>query len=189
MSRRNKTRQIVWHYTYSHNIKAILDSCVLLPPIMTPRYNTPQQSSFGTDKHNSTEYTADAKMLLFSEREDWEPASYRGYLTDDGKIIDLHKLEDYAERGIGVFRIGVPRSILHPYIRLKEMVKLPSAMARGLAKVAYELGSNPFQWWGTTKPIPSDLWESVQMLRDGKWEECMERIPNEPPMLQEGASA
>jgi hypothetical protein len=100
---------------------------------------------------------ADAKLLLFSQREDWEPASYRA-VSVWGMPFPLSKLEDYAERGIGVFRIGVRRSLLRPWVRLKEMVKMPREMGRNLEQTARGVGSNPFDWWGTVKPVPDTQW-------------------------------
>jgi hypothetical protein len=175
MSRRNKTRQIVWHYTYSHNIEAILQSGVLLPPIMCLHFNTPQNSAFGMAGFNSKAHLADAKLLLFSEREDWEPTSYRAVACLDGTVIPLHKLEDYAEHGFSVFRIGVPRSILHPWLRLKEMVKMPREMGRALENTARVLGSNPYQWWGTAKPITMDQWRAVEIWNPDPrtWVNCV----------------
>jgi hypothetical protein len=59
---------------------------------------------------NYSTVRSDASLLLFSQREDWEPASYRGLADRDGNVIDLHKLEEYEAYGIHAFRIGVSRS-------------------------------------------------------------------------------
>jgi hypothetical protein len=132
---------------------------------------------------------ADKKLLLFSENEIWEPASFRG-IQIAGMVFDLYRLEDYARYGMNVFRIGVDTRYLKPYTQMCRTVGMPQDAFKALWRRSVgQLGSNPYQWWGTTKPIPSDLWESVQVFRDGKWEERMERISNEPPMQQDGVSA
>jgi hypothetical protein len=173
MSRRNQNKQIVWHYTYSSNIGSILRRSVLLPPCMTPGSAVVEQQvrNAGLDP-NSNAHKADASLLLFSQREDWEPASFRGYRTWYGSTIDLLELEDYEEHGIQVYRIGVPRSLLHPWVRLKEMSKMPTGMGRELEKIARDIGSNPFDWFGTTRPVPRDKWAAIEIYNPGTetWE-------------------
>ena len=161
MARKNK--QLVWHYTYSNNIKAIVDSGVLLPPCMTPHALVMELAvkREGLDP-NSQEYKADAAMLLFSQREDWEPASYRA-VNIEGMVHPLYKLEEYEAFGIDVFRIAVSRKHLYSYTRLKEIVHLPEEMARSLDKTARAIGSNPFDWFGINQPIPMEKWEVVQI--------------------------
>ena len=167
---RHKSK-VVWHYTYQHNIKKILKSQVLLPPYLIPGYAaTDAVVQAGLDP-NSRENISDKKLLLFSEREDWEPASYRGYRTFFG-VIDLLKLEDYAKHDIAVFRIGVENKHLKPYTALCRSVSMPKGMFNSLWKIAVELGSNPYQWWGTTKPIPMSEWVSVEVFANGVWNDC-----------------
>jgi hypothetical protein len=157
MSAKKQDNRTVWHYTYDH-IVDILESGVLLPPRMTPHFNHLNSSlrQFGGG------FQADSKLLLFSQREDWEPASYRG-LSLGGRIIDLHKLEDYEAYGKRVYRIGVSRDLLHPWMRLKRLCGMPSAMGKALEMTVRELGGNPFDWWGTMRPIPQDKWRSVEV--------------------------
>src|ERR1019366_3323779 len=111
MSRAKKqNNNTVWHYTYSHNIKSILESGVLLTPRMTPGYLSASNACVlaGIDLTHP-DINADASLLLFSQREDWEPASYRGLADRDGNVFDLHRLEDYVVYGMDGFRIGVSR--------------------------------------------------------------------------------
>jgi hypothetical protein len=128
---------------------------------------------------------ADASLLLFSQREDWEPASYRGVMDIDGNVFDLPKLEDYEAHQIGVFRIGVSRSLLHPWIRLKEISKMSVGMAAGLEKIARDIGSNPFDWWGTMRPVPQDKWRAVEVYNPATkvWESIFEEIEEETEAL------
>ena len=185
MSRTNK--QIVWHYTYSHNIKAILESGVLLPPRMTPGYLS-RSAAFVLAGNDLThpDIKAAASLLLFSQREDWEPASYRGLGDRDGNVFDLHRLEDYEVYGMDVFRIGVSRSLLHPWIRLKEMSKMSAVMAFGLEKTARGMGSNPFDWWGTMHSIPKNKWRAVEVYNPETkaWEPVTE-VPKVEKQLAE----
>ena len=188
MGRKNKA--IVWHYTYS-SIKAILQSRVLLPSGMVPQYQenldlnlTLLHPEVKLHEEAFAGLAADAKLLLFSQREYWEPASWKAYMRPDGETVELHKLEDYEKNGLPVFRIGVSRSLLHPYIRLIEMVKMPKWMAANLEKIARERGSNPYDWWGTTKPIPCDKWEDIQVYDAATktWKSLLEEESEALPM-------
>jgi hypothetical protein len=163
-----RSKQLVWHYTYSHHIEEIIDSGVLLPPIMCPHYET--RTLVPAHMLYSKESVADAKLLLFSQRADWEPASYRA-VSVWGVPFPLHKLEDYAKHCIDVYRIAVRRSLLHPWVRLKELVKMPKEMGRNLERIAREIGSNPFDWWGTVKPVPDTQWQAVEVYNPetGLW--------------------
>jgi hypothetical protein len=184
MRRSKQSKQVVWHYTYSNNIAAISESGVLLPPIMCPNYTARMRSSCAS--HNLPTHlvdtkaaVADARLLLFSEREDWEPASFRGFRNvRTGEVTDLHRLEDYAEYGCDVYRIGVQRGILHPWMRLKELVRMPHGMGVALEQIAREIGSNPYDWWGTTKPVPDSQWQAVEVYtpETGLWDVAAERI-------------
>ncbi len=158
-----KQPNTVWHYTYDH-IVDILESGVLLPPRMTTHFNDLNSSilQLGESIKKDRGFQADSKLLLFSQREDWEPASYRG-LALGGKVIELLKLEDYEAYGKRVYRVGVSRDLLHPWMRLKRLCGMPPAMAKALEKIAREIGSNPFDWWGTMRPIPQDKWRSVEV--------------------------
>jgi hypothetical protein len=163
LSASKKNQQTVWHYTYNH-IADILESGVLLPPRMTPHFNysNPSLLFLGGSMRKDRGFQADAKLLLFSQREDWEPASYRSITLGSIKIY-LHKLEDYEAHGKRVYRVGVSRGLLHPWMRLKRLCGMPPAMGRALEQSARELGSNPFDWWGTMRPIPQDKWRAVEV--------------------------
>ena len=158
-----KNKQVVWHYTYNH-IVDILESGVLLPPRMTPHFNERDSSilEFGESIKKDEGFQADSKLLLFSQREDWEPASYRAARLG-GRIVPVHRLEDYELYGWRVYRVGVSRDLLHPWMRLKRLCGMPPAMARALEQIARDLGSNPYDWWGTLKPIPDTKWKAIEI--------------------------
>src|ERR1700722_207149 len=171
---RAKKHHIVWHYTYNH-IGDILESGVLLPPRMSLPFDDPIINSslfmFGEAVKKDRGFQADSKLLLFSQREDWEPASYR---TLNG--MPLYKLEDYETSGRSVYRVGVSRDLLHPWTRLKRLSGMTHAMARALEDVAREIGSKPYDWWGTMRPIPKDKWCSVEVYNPASkaWEPLTE---------------
>ena len=136
MSKTKKNQPTVWHYTYNY-IVDILESGVLLPPIMCHHYET--HNWVPAHMLYSKEVVADAKLLLFSQREDWEPASYRA-LNVGGEEVLLRRLEDYAALGLKVFRIGVSRDLLHPWIRLKRLCGMPLAMGNIFGTVCTRVG-------------------------------------------------
>jgi len=165
MRNKLKNDKTVWHYTYSHNIGAILESKVLLPPYLTPGFRMQEASAvaqFGESILKDRGFVADKKLLLFSQREDWEPMSYRAVMTPLGPI-DLHGIEDYSKYGMDVFRIAVSVSILHPYLKLKRLAGMPKDMAANLDRIAGQFGSNPYDWWGTMKPVGIDKWTAIQV--------------------------
>ena len=163
---RNQDQPLMWHYTYGATINLIMDSGVLLPPYLTPAYSVQERNAqalglFNT-KGSKKAWIADARMLLFSQRQDWEPASFRGVESMSGGRKDLLTLEEYEKYGIMAYRIGVDRNILHPYMKLKRLVNIPAEMAEKLTTIAIKVGGNPFDWWGTTKPVPHEKWLAVE---------------------------
>lgn len=167
------SKRTVWHYTYHSNIEAILRSRTLLPPYLTPQYYTRNTGATIGDKNGARQ---DAKMLLFSQREDWEPASYRGVQTAIGPV-NLFKIEDYEAWDITVYRIGVSTKHLKPYPVLRRLVGYPDGMHAAQLQINREIGANHYDWWGTTKPITADKWEDVQRYEPTtkSWDSIMTR--------------
>jgi hypothetical protein len=151
---------------------------------MTPHFNDPNFDSslfmFGEAVKKDRGFQADSKLLLFSQREDWEPASYR---TLNG--MPLYKLEDYETSGRSVYRVGVSRDLLHPWMRLKRLCGMPHPMARALEDLAREIGSNPLDWWGTMRPIPKDKWRSVEVYNPAT--KAWEPLTEVPTLEQDSA--
>lgn len=40
---------------------------------------------------------------------------------------------------------------------------MPHGMAKSIEEIARELGSNPFDWWGTMHPIPIEQWRTIEV--------------------------
>jgi hypothetical protein len=169
MGRKNNSR-IAWHYCYDNHINEILESAKLLPPCEVNTLNSPEETD---EMRNSKDYMSDKRLLLFSENAVWEPASYRSKTFWSATVpymdIPLLKLEDYAKYEVGVYRIGVSTKHLKPYSQLCREVHMPVAMDAGLIVVARKIGGNPFQWWGSTKPVPQEKWVAIQKYVDGVW--------------------
>jgi hypothetical protein len=147
---------------YSHQIENILYSRVLLPPRLVPNLLEAH------DAHGHKEIEADKKMLLFSENQVWEPSSYRGVIVR-GMVVDLHKVEDYERVGIRIYRIRLDRSTLKPWARLKTLARVSVPMAQELERSARELGSNPYDWFGTLLLVPMEKWQAFEALVDREW--------------------
>lgn len=162
---------LVWHYTYDA-FKDILTSGVLLPPRLVPHlYYGRGNELLAREKA----VVADSKILLFSGNQVWEPTSYRYLERPDGSVLELHRLEDYAEVGLLVYRIGVPRGILKPWSILIRQARVPARMAQALANSARRLGSDPYDWYGSLIPVPRQQWASVQILTADGWQDyCVE---------------
>jgi hypothetical protein len=162
-------KRIVWHYTYDH-IDEILASGVLLPPVMVPTLHDGATPSMRKEK----DFIADAKMLLFSSNDVWEPASFRA-IALDGIAIPLLRLDQYDHVGMTIHRIGVDISNLKSWTRLKTITRMSAPMARSLEDIAHSLGSNPVsEWWGTTVPVPAAKWEAIESRVNGVWQPMFE---------------
>jgi hypothetical protein len=173
-----KAQTLLWHYTYQHRIEAILSSRQLIPTL-----------GGGAAYEKDERHQREKKILWFTENQVWEPASYRGYQNEvTGEAYDLLKLEDYAAHNMRVFRIGVlAGGIIKPWSRLQRIAHIHPDMVRELDQHGLEIGSNPFDWWGSIFPVPMKLWVSVQELKDGAWEELTRASESEATESQVGA--
>jgi len=176
--RPNELPSVVWHYTYENNIEAILKSGALLPPcqVLSAARRGMTEEDFAAHMQDKG-CAADAKLLLFSARQDWEPASFRGFMSSTGEVTDLHQIEDYAKHGFRMFRIGVKRDKLKPWQKLKSLVNMPRDMVQSLEGIAFNIGANPYDWWGTVLPVPCSEWVDVQEFYHGSrmWETCAKK--------------
>src|SRR5260370_26589560 len=162
---------IVWHYTYSSSIEAILRAGVLLPPILVPTIKATESPEATDEMRRSKNYQSDAKMLLFSPNPVWEPASYRGFLNyKTGVVTDIHSRDYYAKLGIQIFRIGVGCRKLKPWMRLKQLARMPKDMAQTFEKITRGLGSNYFSWYGSVFPVSVKHWEALENLLGDEWQ-------------------
>jgi len=184
----SRHRQIVWHYTYSQHIEEIVKSGALLPPYMVPGFTCHNDALvlaiIRNDQQSYDQIYADAKSLLFSQRDDWEPASYRGLEIGD-QTIELHSIDDYSKYNRDVYRIGVRRSLLRPWTQLPRLVRMDAQMQRALEHGARGLGSNPFDWWGTTRPVLGKDWERIEIYDPSKgWQDISASIaPGQIPRI------
>lgn len=148
---------VVWHYTYDHpkrGVQYILRTQTILPPFRVLK----------PDLLRNKGHRADAKLVLFSTRQDWEPASYRGWKERTGEEVDLIHREDYIERGLFIYRIGVERKILKPYQHLVSIVRMPKEQDRNIKADARRVGSNPYDWWGSVHPVTADKWRAIEVF-------------------------
>ncbi|HXW55526.1 MAG TPA: hypothetical protein VEJ67_07250 [Candidatus Cybelea sp.] len=135
----SRKSKIVWHYFYSNHVHEIIQSGALLPPALQPQYHGADDQVKGSKGCDS-----DRKLLLFSEREDWEPTSWRASADGAGNTLDMHKVADYARLGVAMYRIGVQTKHLKPYLRLVREVRMPDQMKKALIETAEQRGSNPY---------------------------------------------
>lgn len=175
------TQGVVWHYTYDQAMQGILKSGAVLPPSQTPGNSA--RSMGVTEKEFARQssykgFQIDTTLVLFSERDDWERASYRTLGNRaTGNEICLTRLEDYTFVGWNVFRIGVHHTSLLPYKQLLRSVCMPMAMERRLDHRSWEIGANPKEWWGTNQPVPRHQWLAIQRY-DSKIKEWIELEPS-----------
>ena len=164
----DKTDELVWHYTYGHHFGEIVATGMLLPPLQV---DSKVEAEMPHDYYESRAYKSDAKMLLFSSNVYWEPASYRGVADRrTGAVVDLHRRDDYERVGLKIYRFGVNRSILHPWMKLKRLAHMPHKMGQALEGHARRIGSNPYDWWGTLHPVGRNLWQTIEVLEGDTWQ-------------------
>jgi hypothetical protein len=141
--------QIVWHYTlgiYIHQI--IADGEIHL-----------------------SDNTKDRPIAWFSANQDWEETARRN-LNVNGVRKPLNRIET-EKHGKGLYRIGVhpDEANLKPWIRLKRHARLAPSSVYLLEDTAKELGANPFDWWGSLKPVSSEHWVRIEHFADNTWNE------------------
>jgi len=136
---------IVWHYTVGAAIKKILADGEL------------HLSTMGKGQ--------DKSLLWFSVNPDWEPSAGKS-ITIDGKKKPLDK-DGTAKLYGGLYRIGVPRSILISWADMKKMYKPESIEALESWK---KIGANPLDWWCSPDIVNSKHWSAIEQF-DDEWRE------------------
>jgi hypothetical protein len=78
--------------------------------------------------------------------------------------------KEHDER-YGCYRIGVDPKIVNPWMKMQRIARIHPTAARSYEKIGREWGANPYDWWGTLRPVPNDVWIQMQILRDDKWDD------------------
>jgi len=151
--KRVSTPDLLWHYTTPQGITDIFHANQILP--------------------TSCGILQDEKPVVwFSANQEWEKTAWKGLRNKrTGEIRELYTREDMVEVLGTLYRVGVKRELLKPWVRLKKLGRIRPEMARELENVAIRLGASAYDWWGTIFPVGVAQWESVQELVLGEWKE------------------
>ena len=124
---------IAWHYTVGVHFENICASGVILPATAyVPRRERP--------------------IVWFTSRDTFEPTACKIWRNRDGTVV-LLGIEQTAELGGGLVRLGVPSATLIPWRRLPVAARMDLRHALTLEKIARQKGSDPDAWFGTFEPV------------------------------------
>lgn len=142
----------VWHYTIAEYLPLILEEQCLLPA-----------SSFV--------YPPEKPVLWFSRNQTWELTANKMVASQDG-TLRTGNIEDTRHYGGGLVRFGlqIGRIILHPWPKIARKARMTDKTVQGLERTAFAVGANPFDWLGTTVPVPLAKIERIESEEEpGKW--------------------
>jgi hypothetical protein len=139
----------VYHYTTGARMHSILKEGVL---------------RLATENLTERERAA----VWFSTNPDWERTVYKALASRDGVRILSH--QELRER-FGLYRIRVRPEVASitwdEFCRVQNFPKL----TQGLKKAAYDKQARPSQWRCSWEPVGKADWLSVEVFRDGVWQE------------------
>jgi hypothetical protein len=82
----------------------------------------------------------------------------------------VHDIQQLLAMGIYPARIGVSEETApYPFNKLRRLSRMKARTADDLINAASRLGADPKEWRGTLDPVPSELWQSVEVWKDKQW--------------------
>ncbi len=134
----------VWHYTVGQCLRSILDTLAITP---------------------ATEGVPPGELpvVWLSAHPLWEPTANKGRKGPNGEIIRLSK-EETAAYGEGLYRIEVsPEAAPYSWEDFRRLSGVSSRLAKSLARIARQCGSNYHDWRISFEPITAEKWLSVEI--------------------------
>ena len=152
-----------WHYTVGIKMRLIVQDGYLKPS-------------------NTNAPAGEKPGVYFTTRETFEPTAVPSRVNAvTREKWDFSSLEELAQWCDGLYRIGVSDDYpLHPWLKLCRLARIGERYRRGLEKFARGVGSNPYTFWGTLRPVPIEDWAAVERFADGRWVPIEELVGNRP---------
>ncbi len=133
--------QVLWHYTIAAYLESIIKDGFIYP------------ATAGVPKGERPIVWLSSNML-------WEQTANKGGASS---------MEETAQVGGGLVRIGVQPETALPWLKLKRLSRMQEWMATALVRSAKEMGANPFEWWGTFTPVSQSKWTAIETWSNGSW--------------------
>jgi hypothetical protein len=153
---------VVFHYTTGNVFKKILKQGAILPDRSEP----------DNEKETPT--------VTFSTHPVWEKTRFRVGRMPDGQLVMLSQALLKKFDG-GLVRIVVPAEIAPlTWHDMKDECGMSSSAIKGIYDFAISVGARTSHWFATTKPVPEDIWITVEKMDENDaWVEMPEdEIPN-----------
>jgi len=132
----------IWHYTVGVRLRSILKD---------------QMIEFATTGIR----TGERPVVWATTSPKWEPTANKA-INRDGHNVFLDKRET-TTHGEGLYRIEVmPEAVPYGWDEYKRLSNIDERMAKGLARVAREQGSNYRDWRVSFKPVAADQWLRIE---------------------------
>jgi len=144
----------VWHYTVGTWLRVIIADQAIKPA-------------------TESVYAGEHPVVWLTTIARWEPTANKGFRHDDGRVVSLGKQETTAH-GEGLYRIEVvPEAAPYRWDEYKRHSKIDERLAKSLARVAREKGSNYRDWRMSFEPITADKWLRIEIEvgNAGRWVE------------------
>lgn len=134
----------VWHYTVGAWLRVILADQAIKPA-------------------TESVYAGEHPVVWLTKNPRWEPTANKGFRHDDGRVVSLGKMET-AVHGEGLYRIEVvAEAAPYGWDEYKRLSKIDERLAKSLARVAREQGSNYRDWRMSFEPITADKWLRIEI--------------------------
>ena len=103
-------------------------------------------------------------IVWFSTHPYWEPTVPKGASMDE--VLQLG----------GLVRLGVDRSALLPWTRLRNAARIPTHVAERLELVGRMAGANPADWYGSIEPVFLEDVVIVDVMEGEHWARVRPRV-------------
>lgn len=118
----------------------------------------------------------------------WEATANKAMRMDDGQLRALSKRETASE-GEGLYRIEVmPEACPYGWNDWKRLSRINERLARSLARVGREVGSNYDDWRASFEPITAKSWVRIEIENRDQWDEIAIEVAKEwtRPIIEKG---
>lgn len=141
--------RLAWHYTTGEKFYYIVKSGLLIP------------TGYGV-------IPPEKPVLWFSEHSYFEPTAVKDIGTSGGGRRRA-TLSELFKVGLGLCRFGCHTEKLLHHRAIQREARISEEQWLALEQIGKHQGSNPLDWWGTTKRLPIDLLVIEVMDEEMSW--------------------
>jgi hypothetical protein len=142
---------LLWHYTHGEAFMEILS----LGYIDVARIGTePDERS----------------VAWFSSDQFWERTVRKALPSAPKQPFGM---EGMLRNGMNLFRIGVAKDTVPlNWTAIRRQSGMSSKTANAIVRVARDWGANPYDWYGSFEPVRKDMWITMELFYQGRWNPC-----------------